>query len=398
MEKDRFIYSAKYILEEIISLKNLLFLTTDVPIKLNSGYRIRTYNTLNRLSKLYNIHILHICDFKEAYCEYNSYSFLQARQKKFYNLIYANILIKPFLLFRFSPKGLQAIVDKMIQEYDIDTIYMNMTVYDINIHEHLNLIVDQHDFISETMKNAYMAQKRIFFKLIYFLEYKKFEKYENYFYKKYDNRHTKIMCVKIEDSIKTKAIVKNSQVEVIENGFTMSKDIKSVFDPRIVIVGTSHQRNLNALHEFYFNILPYLYKKANGIPVYIVGAFKIEDLKFIDFKKYNISVHLFVDNLASYYEYGSISVLPYKMGGGSKLKVLESFGYGIPVVGYPLTFQGIKEASDFASSSSSELIDKIVELATNRSKYDVYAKRCSRIAKDYEWDIITQKMEKFLNE
>jgi hypothetical protein len=55
----------------------------------------------------------------------------------------------------------------------------------------------------------------------------------------------------------------------------------------------------------------------------------------------NVTFYGYVEDIGDAYKPGSILVCPSLLAGGIKTKVLEAFGYGVPVVGNGLTFEGI---------------------------------------------------------
>jgi hypothetical protein len=55
----------------------------------------------------------------------------------------------------------------------------------------------------------------------------------------------------------------------------------------------------------------------------------------------NVTFCGYVEDIGDAYKPGSILVCPSQLAGGIKTKVLEAFGYGVPVVGNGLTFEGI---------------------------------------------------------
>ena len=382
-------------------MKKMIFLTVDIPDRLNSGYKIRTYHILKKLSKKYEIHILHVGDIEKDFNTFNnSYTFLHARKKNIFNIFKSFFMQKPFLVFRYTPKNLNEAVTQIIKKYKIDTVYMNLTEYELSLEdERLCYMIDQHDYISETMKNAYIAEKNILKKFIYYIEFKKFLVFERKYYSEYDCENNMIFSVKKEDERKTSQIVKKAKTITLENGFDLARIENKIqnYKYNILFVGTSHPRNIDALKEFYFHVLPKIDKMIlDNTYINIVGASNLKDLMFIDLKKYNISIHSFVENMDDFYSYGSIVVLPYKMGGGSKLKVLEAFAHGVPVLGYDLTFSGIDETpSYFMCQDSNEIAEKI-KVFSDENIYKEYSQKCLNIAPKYDWNAILTKLDGIL--
>jgi len=216
-----------------------------------------------------------------------------------------------------------------------------------------------------------------------------------------DRASTKILSVKDGDRTETQNLVNLSSVYTVPNGHNVvSRELpegsREHFTPQLLFIGTSHERNINALRSFYENVLPLIHNNYPEIKTKIVGAFEASDLAFIKAKGKNISICTYVDDISKSYEYGDIQVLPFNMGAGSKLKVFESFAYGVPVVGTNLAFTGVPlgEIDKLVCSDSHETIAKnIISLIENKYSYDFVRKKIVDISRCFSWDVILEDVE-----
>ena len=60
-----------------------------------------------------------------------------------------------------------------------------------------------------------------------------------------------------------------------------------------------------------------------------------------------VRVHGFVADLAEVYDGRTVLLAPTRLGGGVKTKFLEAFSYGAPVVGTPITYEGVPPEPPF---------------------------------------------------
>jgi glycosyltransferase involved in cell wall biosynthesis len=55
-----------------------------------------------------------------------------------------------------------------------------------------------------------------------------------------------------------------------------------------------------------------------------------------------VRLHGYVDNLSEFYASANVAVVPLRAGGGTRIKILEAFSYGVPVVSTSLGAEGIE--------------------------------------------------------
>lgn len=376
-----------------------MFFTTDLPTDLRSGYKIRIYNLMKKLSEKYELVVVHIGDNKidkiDSLIIINKYYFIRAREKSIKSMLNSYLSFTPFLAYRFTPVGLQSIVDEIIRSNDISAIYLNLTVYDILLPKNVDMFIDQHDIISHTMKEASSGASSLLRRTIYAIEAYRWPKYEKNYYKRFDSKRLKVISVKDEDKIETEKLVTKGSVYTVENGHSveLTKVATSEWEPKLLFVGTSHERNVNALRIFYFEILPKIKERYPKIKLKIVGAFEASDLAFISAKYNNISIHTYVDDISEYYRYGDIQVLPFCMGAGSKLKVFESFANGVPVVGTPLAFTGVplgKLSEALCSYHNTDIVELIFDILNDKNLYDSISQELKSISQDFNWNRIIE--------
>jgi glycosyltransferase involved in cell wall biosynthesis len=59
-----------------------------------------------------------------------------------------------------------------------------------------------------------------------------------------------------------------------------------------------------------------------------------------------VHLHGYVDNLDEYYASADVAVVPLRTGGGTRIKILEAFAYGVPVVSTSLGAEGLEAVPD----------------------------------------------------
>ena len=127
--------------------------------------------------------------------------------------------------------------------------------------------------------------------------------------------------------------------------------------------------NQVALQEFVDNLLPVIRKDSN-VPIIVAGkGLSPQVCKRLN--DYHVDYLGYVDDLTSFYERVDVVCAPYSVGGGVRIKVLESFCYGKPVVGYPLAFRGLfgdAATAGVECRTPFELTRSLLELAHDAEK------------------------------
>ena len=137
----------------------------------------------------------------------------------------------------------------------------------------------------------------------------------------------------------------HARVAVVPNGVDTTE-----FQPRGVIGagvafagGTNPFPNLDALHFFAGDILPHLRAAGQHGPVRWIGRASPEQQE--DFgAKYGIELTGYVDDVRPLLHEAACHVAPLRVGGGTRLKILNSWAMGKPVVSTSVGCEGLQAA------------------------------------------------------
>ena len=129
---------------------------------------------------------------------------------------------------------------------------------------------------------------------------------------------------------------------------------------QLVFLGSpSHHPNLDGMLWFCKEILPLLRDKVAGLKVHCIG--KWDDVSSQLKAQYpELEFPGFIEETASFMN-GKISIIPIRIGGGMRMKMLDSIQAGCPVVG---TSKGI-EGQDFASGKDCLIADSAEDFAAS---------------------------------
>jgi len=131
-------------------------------------------------------------------------------------------------------------------------------------------------------------------------------------------------------------------VFTVPNGFDIPENIwtfKKIEDKVIGFVGIlRYQPNIEAVLWFVEEIFPLIQKEEPTVRFRIAGKL---DTKGIGIHNANVDLLGFVKDLDSELKQWDVMVVPLKVGGGTRLKILEAFSKQVPVVSTSLGAYGI---------------------------------------------------------
>ena len=186
---------------------------------------------------------------------------------------------------------------------------------------------------------------------------------------------------------------------VVPNGFNehlLELPLPKVTLPRVIFVGTLHYwPNTEAVLRFTKKILPLIRAQCPTVEFWIVGLGPAQEILDLDDGK---AVRVFPDvpEVIDYVRQAAVSVVPLRIGGGTRLKILESLAAGVPVVSTTVGVEGIAlvpnahlcvadEPQDFAHQ-----VCRLLGDAALRER-QVTAARAA-IAGEYSWSSIRDRV------
>ena len=170
------------------------------------------------------------------------------------------------------------------------------------------------------------------------------------------------LCATLEKRLATRAVVSittshldrqrllaltdDARVEVVENSIDVSRasvlPLRTDAPVRLLFVGSfDYPPNREAAEELVHRHLPVLRSAHPGLCVRLVGADRAGALRGLASHD-GAEVVGFVDDLQQEYREAHAVYLPIRSGGGTRIKVLEAFAYGRPVLSTAVGVEGLE--------------------------------------------------------
>jgi len=211
-----------------------------------------------------------------------------------------------------------------------------------------------------------------------------------------------VVAVSEADAIALHQLVPGLAPSVIPNGVDLehyAADVESVGlrEPTVVFTGKMDFRpNVDAVLWFADEVLPLLGARGIEPHVYIVGQKPHERLQRL-IGLTNITVTGWVDDPRPYIAEADVYVVPLRMGGGTRLKVLEAMAMGRAIVstslgceGFPVT-SGTELLIEDSAADFAQAVERLLSDAGERSALGARALRF--VQASYGWDAIVPRFD-----
>jgi polysaccharide biosynthesis protein PslH len=193
------------------------------------------------------------------------------------------------------------------------------------------------------------------------------------------------------------------RIEVVPNGVDtryLSGNFGDLESDSMVYSGAlSYYANMEAVEYFVDEIFPLIKRQRPGAKVYITGSVKGLDLKGMPAVE---GVHFtgYLEDIRPRIARSMVNVVPLKIGGGTRLKILESLALRTPVVSTQKGAEGLNlnagrdvliadRPADFAEAVIRIMDDKLL-----REKLG--SQGCETVRRIYDWEIVGEHLNKVL--
>ncbi|HEX6694049.1 MAG TPA: glycosyltransferase family 4 protein [Longimicrobiales bacterium] len=206
------------------------------------------------------------------------------------------------------------------------------------------------------------------------------------------------VAVSPDDAAKLREIAPGSDVAVVPNGVDVSYFRPAPTEPGASLVfvgGANWFPNRDALEYFCHDILPLVRREHPDIPVHWVGAAREDDRKrFRD--EFGVDLTGYVDDIRPLVHDAACYIVPIRVGGGSRLKILDAWAMGKAVVttstgceGLAAEHEGNALIADTAEAFAAA-VSRVVTDAALRRRLGESARHTAQ--QRYSWDAIGSSM------
>lgn len=295
----------------------------------------------------------------------------------------------------FSP-ALQKAVDETIAGAKIDVVIVEFSqMAGLSIPDGPLLVVDEHNVEYDLLDRMAKRDKPSFRRFFNAVEVAKFRREELEFV----DRSNLTLTTSERDARLLMDNVPGLRTAVITNGVDL--DFFARPDgPRktaqLIFVGAVHYfPNEDGVRFFMDNVFQLIRKQRPDVTFKIVGGRPPPTISA--YASDAVDVTGFVDDVRPYMWDSSVFVVPLRMGGGTRFKIVEALAAHVPVVSTRLGAEGIPVTSGnelVLADEPGEFAEAVVELLDHGDKAAAMAERGYAFVKEhFSWNVIGHNLE-----
>lgn len=359
---------------------NILIISNALPFPLHDGDRLILFNLLKNLSKFHQIDLLTFLDqpnsekyneIVKPYCR----NLVTMSTRDYYsplNKAFCHLSLYPYSVIKKFSEQMGGLVKSMVEKNEYDIIHfhhLETLLYGLNI-DNVPKIAYVIDAVSLYLHRNYHAEKRLYKKFSYFLEFIKMKRYEKRIYPKFD----RCVVVSETDRLALEHNCPGAKIVTIMNGVDteyFNSTTQEEECPSLLFSGNmDYPPNVHAALWFLEKVWPRVKATFPGVKIYLVGRNPSPELK--RFKEDSrIIITGFVEDVRPYFDRATIYVCPMLSGTGIKNKLLEAMAMGKAIIASSMSLQGISDVIDrnclLIADTPSSFSEKIIELLKNRN-------------------------------
>jgi glycosyltransferase involved in cell wall biosynthesis len=376
------------------------------------GAQIRTLGTLKELHKRHEIHFAALNEPQnleglQRSSEYSSRHFFvehSAPRRRSLGIIpqLAGSILNPMpmAVFRYSSRRLKQVIDALIASEHYDSIVCDFLFSAPNLTNLGQCVLFQHN-VETTIWQRHVEQSRSFLRKHFFqMQANKMEAYE----RKICRTVKHVIAVSDIDAARMKRMFGIESVSSVPTGvdveyFAPHGDAPHVSD--IVFCGSMDWLpNVDAALFFLSEVLPLIRDRFPDTTFTIAG--RSPDAKVLKAVKglKGVFVTGKVEDMRPYLWGSKISVVPIRIGGGTRLKIYECMAAGIPVVSTKVGAEGLRYQdgkdiviADDAGGFAAACLRLLSEDQTRRI---IAHNALLRAQREFSWEAVSREFEAIL--
>ena len=398
---------------------NVAVLDEELPFPLTSGKRIRTFNLLARLARRHRITIL--ChqnpDREESVAASEAFRTLgietivvpRAVPSKsgpgFYARLAGNLLSPlPYSVATHTSPTLAEAVKEFALNNPVDVWHCEWTPYaqclleafegdlaatrwTVMAHNVESLIWQRYsENEANPLKRWYLRK-----------QCEKFERFEKWAY----STATVPIAVSQDDAKLMQADFGARRVDVVENGvdigyFKPQRDVERDLAKLLFLGSLDWRPNLDAISLLLEEIFPKVREANPAATLSLVGRRPPEWLKARVATVPGVRIFADVPDVRPFLATATMLVVPLRIGGGSRLKILEALASETPVISTRVGAEGLQLTPGrdlIVTETPAEMVAAIQDALRNPDEFQETAERGrQRILKQYSWDPLADKL------
>ena len=189
-------------------------------------------------------------------------------------------------------------------------------------------------------------------------------------------------------------------VGIVPNGVDASQAAynNAVRIPKtILFVGNlSYKPNVDGVMWFHKDVWPVIKRRFPEVQWQLVGSWPTLEVESLAGNGIHVAGN--VPTLRPYLEAAAVAICPLFSGSGTRLKILEAFSAGVPMVSTPVGAEGL-EVEDgrhlYIRNTAEGFADAVALLLENQAEREALRRRARKLVEEkYDWEVISEAAAK----
>lgn len=398
---------------------NVLVVDEEIPFPLNTGKRIRSYNLLKNLAHRHNLTFLCHQNFDQQERELGRIRFeqlgiqvvflnrelprptvLTSRSRLFWDLMRNVFSARPYVVQKHMSSELRHKLIDICADDQIDLVHFEWTPYAAALPDRFDKpwIANAHNVESLIWKRYFEIEANRLKRQYVKNQWKKFDRFERNVFQSANH----IVFVSKPDQQLGESEFRCRQSAVVDNGvdvneFRFEGPAKRDHN-RILFLGSLDWRpNIDGICWFLDSVWPLVQKQCPDMTLDIVG--RTPPSWFVERIRKTANANLFADvpSVIPCLTVAGLMVVPLRIGGGSRLKILEAAAAGLPVISTSLGAEGLDFDAGvhfISANTANRFADAICATAGDLAlQNDIAVAARKRVEEKYDWPVLAEKLD-----
>jgi len=382
---------------------DVLVITSELPWPLNTGGHIRSFHILKALSAKFNVRVVAGVEVADdpglPALGRNGIRVVPAFQKKRNPLAEAGrvaralVTEEPYVMFnRHNRPAMRQTIRKQLADKTPDVVYLDHLdpLAFRGLFPRVPVVADLHNVYSLLAKRVATERK---FPVNAYLHNE--ARLLGYMEKQLAAAASVLMTVSDTEQDHFQKLG-GRNVRLVPNGVDCAAFSKYPIgrnrdQPTILYLGAlSWQPNAKAAEFMARDVMPRVLAERPDARLLIVGRNPGPEVNALSYLP-NVEVHANVPDVGVYLEQSTLMAVPLDSGGGTRLKILEAFAAGLPVVSTPVGCEGIecRHGEHLWVAQRDQFADGLLEAIDAPQLATEFAERGRKLAEEtYDWSVI----------
>jgi glycosyltransferase involved in cell wall biosynthesis len=391
---------------------NILFVSTKNPYPIADGHGLRTYNLLKHAAKKFNIFLLTFLQTERDLTGLNHMRqfckdvipipipLKESRAKFYLTMLQSVFSLSPFVVLKYRSHQMQKYIQKIIRVNKIDIVHLDLlplAQYCKYIRNMPTILVNHN--VESILIRRRIKEEKYPSKLFFLLEWLKLSRYESRALKGV----SLTIAVSENDRIELQKRSPSAKIEVIDNGVDTEyfRDDGNMEDENTMVYvgGLNWFPNLDAINFFCSDILPLIRERVPNAKLRVVGQLPKKPWRI---RHRSVELSGFVEDDRPIISRSAVFIVPLRVGGGTRLKILNALSMGKAVVSTTIGCEGLTVTNEenILIADAPEGFANAVVFLLKSPEIRKYLGRQGRILvkNRYDWQIISSKMNNMYSE